>query len=301
MIKQGIFNYFKSLKYFFTPLGTLALGLILGVSIAIPSMLSALRVMVERIIEISGTAQLDVRPFLNSLWDSVTALNWREPITALRTILSDDWLNSALQTSLRSFVENYEPLAAELGEAVQTCVSQMTLALVVVVIFTVIGVIGGYFLTKHLIRRRMARRQWWKYVLVTLADSLLTAGIAFLGVWISELWGAGRIVLALIVPPLLFSIVSMLEAYLVYGVKRVKLKEVITLKNTAKLLLVNLVVFYISIAFGVIVAAIFNTLAGLIIGFTLLEIAYIVMGMNADTYVKSLTPPCEDTENVAIQ
>ncbi len=33
MIKQGIKNYFKSLKYFFTPLGTMFLGMMLGFSI----------------------------------------------------------------------------------------------------------------------------------------------------------------------------------------------------------------------------------------------------------------------------
>ncbi len=31
MIKQSIVNFFKNLKYFFTPLGTLFLGLIFGV------------------------------------------------------------------------------------------------------------------------------------------------------------------------------------------------------------------------------------------------------------------------------
>ena len=39
MIKQGIINFFKKLKYFFTPLGALALGLIFGLSVAIPKFL----------------------------------------------------------------------------------------------------------------------------------------------------------------------------------------------------------------------------------------------------------------------
>ncbi|MDE6676341.1 MAG: hypothetical protein K2K12_01335 [Clostridia bacterium] len=289
MIKQGITNYFKSLKYFFTPLGTLALGLILGVSIAVPSIISSLKSMVNSVIEISNSAELDFMPFLNSLWDSTLALNWSEPISAFHTLISDEWLNTTLQTSLQTFVGNYEPLAVELGETVQLCVSQITHCAVVVLLFTAMGVVGGYFLTKYLIRRNIARRAWWKWFLVTLVDSLLTAGTAYLGVWLTELWSAG-FVIALIVPPLLFGTILLLEAYLVHGVKRVDLKEIITIKNIAQLVLTNFIIFYISIAFGSIVAAIFNKIAGLVIGLAFLEIGFIVIGMNAEAYVKSLVP-----------
>ena len=42
MIKNGLKSFFKSLKYFFTPFGTLALGVILGLSVAIPLMSAAI-------------------------------------------------------------------------------------------------------------------------------------------------------------------------------------------------------------------------------------------------------------------
>ena len=293
MIKQGICNYFKSLKYFFTPLGTLALGLILGISIAIPFLVAALQTMVERVMAVSNAAELDFMPFLNSLWESAISLNWREPLTAFHTLTSESWLNATLQTSLETFVENYEPLAEELSEAVQICVSQIVRCAVIVALFTALGVIGGYFLTKHLIRKSIARRAWWKFFLVTFVDAVLTVGVAYLSVWVSELWNAG-FVIALIIPPLLFGAVSLIEAYLVHGVNRMKAKEVITLQNVAKLVLTNLIIFYISIALGTIVAAIFNSVAGLIIGLSLLEIAVIVIGMNAEAYVKSLTQNVEE-------
>ncbi len=42
MIKNGLKSFFKSLKYFFTPFGTLALSVILGLSVAIPLMSAAI-------------------------------------------------------------------------------------------------------------------------------------------------------------------------------------------------------------------------------------------------------------------
>ena len=49
MIKQGLKNYFKSLRHFFTPLGTMFLGIMLGLSVAAADTVTAASALTEGI------------------------------------------------------------------------------------------------------------------------------------------------------------------------------------------------------------------------------------------------------------
>jgi len=51
-------------------------------------------------------------------------------------------------------------------------------------------------------------------------------------------------------------------------------------------LLVNLLIILIAAAFTAIIVAVVNTVTGIFVGLALFEIAAIVIGMNAEAYVK---------------
>ena len=59
MIRQGIVNFFKNLKYFFTPLGTIALGVVFGLSILIPGMIDATSKLVKDVKEVLAASAVD--------------------------------------------------------------------------------------------------------------------------------------------------------------------------------------------------------------------------------------------------
>lgn len=90
MIQQGLKNYFKNLKHFFTPLGTLLLGIVLGCSIAIPGMIQSIKTMIAEINSLSSEIHLDFHQFQNNLLQNLQVLNWAEPLETIELICSKE-------------------------------------------------------------------------------------------------------------------------------------------------------------------------------------------------------------------
>lgn len=285
MIKNGLKSFFKSLKYFFTPFGTLALGMILGLSVAIPLMSAAIGELAESIQDIANNASLDFNALKDSFVSSVGALNWSEPTEAIRSILSRDWLMNTFTECVKALVEDYEPLVAQAQEALNHCIATIVAGVVLVLFFAIVGIIAGYFVTKSLIRRTIAKRAFWKLFLATLIDSVLVTAYVVLSSYLTALWPASLIIFTLL-SPFLIGIGALIEAYLLHGWKTVKAREIINVKNSFKLLLVNLLIILIAAAFTAIIVAVVNTVTGIFVGLALFEIAAIVIGMNAEAYVK---------------
>ncbi len=71
---------------------------------------------------------------------------------------------------------------------------------------------------------------------------------------------------------------ALVEAYFVHGRNKVPFKQVVNFKNLFKLLLTNVIVFSIAFIITIVLVA-FNADAG---------IAFIVTGINAESYVKAI-------------
>ena len=81
-----------------------------------------------------------------------------------------------------------------------------------------------------------------------------------------------------------------MSAYLVNGVKTVNGKELLNAINILKLFASNFIIYYISVAIVVILSLAINVFSGILIGFSFVEIAFLVISTNAESYVKSLIP-----------
>ena len=86
---------------------------------------------------------------------------------------------------------------------------------------------------------------------------------------------------------LLFGFISLLEAYIVHGLGKVEFRRVVNFKNILRLIATNLLIFAAAAAMVALLTALTNTFVGIFVGVSLLEIAFIVVGMNAEAYVKS--------------
>lgn len=283
MIKKGLKNYFVNLKYYFTPLGVFALGVILSLAIALPVISGSVHGLVDYVKSLD--VKLDFSAFLHKILDAVLDLNWRNPAKAITTILNSDWLNKTFSDSIFALVPDAQEVAQEIIDKVNACVSSISLAFLIVFIFAIVGIICGYFLTKYLIRREIAKRAFWKFLLISLIDATVTAAMPVLSIYLSLLWEPS-IYFVTVSLPLLWGFVLLLEAYVVHGFRKVKLKEIVTLKNSAKLLLTNILVLLISSVFNSIISAIAGGVVGLLVGLPFVEIALIVCGLNAESYVK---------------
>lgn len=286
MIKQGIANYFKNLKYFFTPLGTLALGFIFGLSVFIPGVVSSLSALAENVKTVLSDTAVDFTALKNSIVSAVQSLNWDAPIDAIRTMVDSDWLMKTLNDCVGAFVESTDVYIAGLKVAVDAFTADLALYFSAVVVFVFLGIIGGFFLTKWLIRRNMAKRSLWKYLLNSFIDSLISSTLVALCVWLISVWQPS-IFISSVITVSLFGFISLFEAYIVHAWKKVDLKEIVNGKNILKLFATNMIILLISGIMLLIAIAITNVIAGIFIGIVLMEIALIVIGLNAEAYVKS--------------
>lgn len=85
---------------------------------------------------------------------------------------------------------------------------------------------------------------------------------------------------------LLVGVFALFEAYLIHGFKKIKLKKIVNAKNAGLYMLTNLLIFIISICMTVVAVAI-NVFTGLFVGLALVVIAFIVIELNAEAYVKA--------------
>lgn len=286
MILKSLKNYFVNLKYIFTPLGVLALGAIIGLSILVPGVISAVNELIDSVVELTNGVEINLTAFGNSVWSAGAALDWSDPSAAIDVMLSETWLIDTFNGAIHALVPNGEEYAVQITEAVVQAVAVISVYAIVLVVWLVIGAIGGFLLTKLLVRREIAKRALWKYFLVALADGTLTVAVTWLTVWLATLW-TPSIIISILLAFVLCSVVALFEAYMVHGFKKVAYKEIVNIKNVALLWLSNLIIFAVTCALAAIDFVIFNAVVGFFIAVPLIEISVMVISLNAEAYVKA--------------
>ena len=86
MLKQCLLNFFKSFKHFFTPLGTMFLALLAGLSVLIPGAFAATNALVDNVKEIAEGVNLDFGTLWEQLRLTITALDWNDPVASILMI-----------------------------------------------------------------------------------------------------------------------------------------------------------------------------------------------------------------------
>lgn len=286
MIKQGISNFFKNLKYFFTPLGALALGLIFGLSVAIPRTVSSVSDFAGSVQSILSDTTIDFTALENSIISAIQSLDWSNPWDAIGTMINSDWLMNTLNDCVGSFVEITEVYATQFKAAVNSFTHDIAICFAALIAFLVLGLIGGFFLTKWLIRRNIAKRNIWKFLLHSFVDSILSSTLVAMCVWLLSVWKPS-IFISSVISVLLFGFISLLEAYIVHAWKKTDIKRIVNVKNIFQLFLTDAIILVLVGVFVQLIVLLTNTFAGISVGIVLMEIALIVIGLNAESYVKT--------------
>ncbi len=287
MIKQGIKNYFSCLKYFFTPLGTMFLGLLLGFSAFVPGVALACNSLIDGIKVLASNVNLDFSILWNDFFTAAKTLDWNDPVQALRTMISGDWLDKVLTESLTQILgSDFDMFAKKIKALIDSFVSQIGACVFIFACMFVLGFIAGFMLTRLFIRRRIAKRSFWKWILTSVVNAVLTTALAVLCVLLFALWKPSAF-LSLLLALVLIGIFALTEAYLVYGYKKIRFTQVLNVKNIGKYLLVNTIIFLITLVFTVLAVAV-NALMGIFVGLSFLEIAVCVINMNAESFVQNM-------------
>lgn len=301
MILNGLKNYFINLKHFFTPIGTLAVGMFIGLSILIPGAFGVVVALIGRLAETAGEANVDFEAVKNYIVDAVNALEWSDPIASLKIMLTREWLTGVVNGCLDIVANGLKPFEDAVNAAVNDAVFTITALIVTFFLLCLLGLIGGYCLTRFLVRRTMAKRTFKKFMFALFVDSFVTAALITLSAWLLTVW-APSVFITSIMSFLIFGAISLVSAYCVHGRNVVELKTVLNVVNVLKLLLVNTIIFVVSLALFILTAVLTNPIAGALIGFSFVEIAFIVMSLNAESYVLNLaskTPQTEELQEAA--
>ena len=285
MIKQSIVNFFKNLKYFFTPLGTMFLGLIFGVFFLYSGFKVQVKQATTEIQMITQETNISINDLKDCVIESFADVPWEDPIEAIKLITSSEWLNGTLKENISNTIDNYQLYASDIENAVVNAVSGYIKYIVIFVICAIFGFISGFFLTKFLIRKNIAKRNFWKFVLVTMLDSVLTIGVATLSMWLTLLWKPSIIFTSLI-GIIIYGFISLFEAYIIHGYKKIPLKQVVNIKNSFLLFISNILIYIISFTISSFVIAITNAFVGIFIALPLVIVGIIVISLNAEAYIK---------------
>lgn len=299
IVKQGIKNYLINLKYAFSVLGTIFLGLLFGVVFLVSGFETQVNKASLEIEAITENANVDINQFKNIIVDSVRELPWEDPTEAVKIMTSEEWLNGTLKAKLEEEISNYQAFAADIEKSIVSAIEGYNVYIAMFFVCLVLGIIGGYFLAKWLIRRNIARREILKFILQTIADSVIMVLMFVLLGWLYSLWKPSPIIAGLLLI-LLFGCLALFEAYLVHGYKKVKLKNIINFKNIVQLFLSYVIIYCLALAFTTIIFLITNALVGLFVAIPLLLIASIVISLSAEAYVKEYSKSKEETSEEEI-
>ncbi len=285
MIKQSLKNYFKCLKYIFTPLGVIALGLIIGLSILIPGVINAGSETVEKIIEISDKS-IDLGVLFDGFTDAVKALDWSDIGAALSKMFSKEWLSAVFEDNINAFIGDVREYGAQISAAVATFIDSVIKYIVILCVFIAIGFVVGYFFTKWIIRRDIAKRRFGMFAVKAVTGGILTAAITALCMWLATLWSYSVYISAPI-SFLLAAFVILTEAYVVHGYKKIPFGKIVNIKNAAKLFLSDLIIFAFTVVFIILIMLITNTMVAIFVAIGFIDITLAVLDMNAESYVKT--------------
>ena len=284
MLKKGIKNFFSCLKYFFTPLGTMFLGIMIGVSIFISGAMGAVNALIGNVTQLAQNVNLDIAVLWDNLWAAVRSLNWNEPITALQTLATPEWINDVLTQILTHVLgTDFETFKAQITQFVTAFCNEIVVNLLAFFVCWLLGFLAGLALTRFLIRRNIAKRSVWKFILAYFLNSLLSTIFVVATLIVFSLW-AYSIIFTVILALLFSGIIALVQAYLLYAYKKLSFKQIVNFKNAGLLTLTNLIIFVLSICLTLVAIAI-NALMGLFVGLSLFAIALTVINLNAESFV----------------
>lgn len=288
MIKNALKNFVVNLKYVFTPLGVMFLGTLSGLAVLISSITSAVSGLASGVTALIGSVELDGYALLNEVISLFLALDWENPSNVFAAITGPDWLSSAFGSSIRALIVDYDAHATEITACINSAVFEVISGVVCFFALAILGFAIGYLITSLLIRRESVRSSLPKYVVSVAAGTVLAtiALFAFGALSNVEALGAGW---SFVIVAVVGTIVTLAESYLLHGLRKVKFTYAFNPKNIAGLLLSELLILMFTVALTVVVALAVGIVCGVFIGLSLLTVAAIVVGVNAESYVSRLS------------
>ena len=277
MILRGLKNFAKSIKYYFTPLGMLAIFTTLALTIALTGITNSVKVLFNELAQTVGSTSIDWAGAGNSIWKSITSLNWD-----VAKLVSYEWITTTLNDAL--VATGLSEAAQQAATSVTTCAGKIIGFVIVGLVLFVLGIVLGYIVLYFQVRSNLMKTKWWKTILYGLFDILIQIGLIVLAIVLIRLW-LPFIFIFLLLGFILTEMISVIQAYVLHGIKKIKFKEIFTPKVIGLSALSDAIIFISGLATIILLAFIFQPVVGIVIGLPLIEISIICSRFSAESYV----------------
>lgn len=299
MIKKGLLDFLKCLKYYFVPLGILSIFTLMGLSIGISGITSAIKHFIEEVARISEQAMDNFD--WNSVWDAllgeITKIDFNKGFNyVLSLVFSADWIKATLSNVARAaFGDSFtiEQITALITATLTTIVMYVVIFLVMIVV----GIVVGIFVVKLLLRKELTNVNIRRLILYTLLDAIFWLAIICVLNIVGSIASWINIILV-IVFVLSFAFICLWEGYLFYARGKMPFKQVNNIKNVLKLYLIELIIFAITAVVSILLILMFRIFIGFYIALPFIEIGIIAISLEAENYVVHLV---EEKEQVIPQ
>ena len=289
MIKAGIINFVKSLKYYLTPLGAIALAIVIGLAIFIPCCIDSITRMLDSIGHIFGDINYNWAAANDALISDVSALDWAgDFFNSLTSFLDSGFLNHVLEDVIIAAFGRGD-ISKLVVEALDTCGKEITIQVAIFLVILVLGIVVGFLVTRMQVRHDIASLGYhhpWRFILRLVLDILILVGNIVLIIWLNSIWNTAAMWAVIIGVILLYAIVTIFKAYFVYGLGYVSLAKALNLREILAIIIADVVILALGIALIALLFYLVNMIVAIIVGIPFLLLTIIVMDLNADSYMK---------------
>ena len=283
MIKNGLKNFAKNLKYIVVPLGIIFVFILFGLSSIINGATSAIKTMIDEVKELFDASSLDFISFLKCFGDEFLALDWNDFTGALKTIGSTQWLTETIRKAFEALVSNFN--YEEIAQSIMRCVISIVISVVVALVLFVVGVITAYFVTRGVIYHSTAKTKVSRSILFGILETIGIFAIVTTLILFVILWGPFIFFALLIVVPAI-QCWHLAIAYWKYAYKKVKFTKIFNIKNVALAILTNIIIVIFTCSVAWLFSLFINNFVMFFIGLSIFEVMLATNSANISSYTK---------------
>ena len=296
MIKNGLRNFLHCLRYYLTPLGIFAIAIVIAFSVALPGLIQAPKELFDGISQILNS-QADWNAFFNYIIDKLAAFDWGNDLAgSVKVIFDKGWIANTLLEAVKAAFSGSGDVTEEMINLITKCISEILFSIVIGFIIVLFGFVAGYIVLKMQIKRNIAKGKMKKVFVGSMIRISIDVILMGLGAWLTIVW-IWNIFLFIILFVFANGFGALIEAYIVYNDGVIKFKEVVNFKNFCLMYVTSLIIYAIGIGVTLGIALLINNFVGVFLGLPLLEITLLVVGLNAESYVKE---KADEKENIAM-
>lgn len=286
-IKSCLKNLLINIKYYFVPLGIAMFFIIIGISVGIPVILNSIQETFNGIAARLEHVSFDWTSALNKIVEIVIGIPQTDGVnTVIETVSNKDWIVNTL-TSVAWALFGDSISTQEIVTMIASCAQTIAATIALIVSLAMVGFVISFFVIMVAVRKSITKSGWIKSIFFSLVDTLL---FAFL-LWVYSLIGPLPLWLKILITIVyIFATVafSFIESYVFYGIKKLKFREVLNIKNILFWGIGNILTLILGAAFALIPFFLVPWAGGIILAIPFVEIVLLVIHMNSEGYIKEL-------------